>query len=127
MTQTGITMSRRNLLAGAAAASVSTRAFAQQPRAAAPATGLPQRGEAVIRNAFVMTMNPSIGDLKSADIHIANGVLRAVGPKLSAPGATEIDGRDMIALPGFVDTHTHLWSTQMRGRFGDTPGNHQGA
>jgi imidazolonepropionase-like amidohydrolase len=35
-------------------------------------------------------------------------MIRAVGQNLAAPGATEIDGSDMIALPGFVDTHTHL-------------------
>jgi 5-methylthioadenosine/S-adenosylhomocysteine deaminase len=114
------TMSRRTMLAGGAvAALMSTRAFAQaQPSGPA---GLPQRGEIVIRNAFVMTMDPALGDIKAGDVHIINGVIRAVGASLAAPGATELDGRDMIALPGFIDTHTHLWSTQMRGRFGDTP------
>jgi imidazolonepropionase len=30
------------------------------------------------------------------------------GTVTAAPGATWIDGRDSIALPGFVDSHTHL-------------------
>jgi 5-methylthioadenosine/S-adenosylhomocysteine deaminase len=114
-------VSRRAVLGGAAALAVlSARAPAQAPSPTG-AAALPPRGDLVIRNAFVMTMDPALGDLRSGDLHIAGGVIRAVGQNLSAPGATEIDGRDMIALPGFVDTHTHLWTTQMRGRFGDTP------
>jgi 5-methylthioadenosine/S-adenosylhomocysteine deaminase len=38
----------------------------------------------------------------------------AVGSNLAAPGAQIIDGRDMIVLPGFVETHWHLWSTALR-------------
>ena len=33
---------------------------------------------------------------------------------ISAPGAQAIEARDMIVLPGFVDTHWHLWSTALR-------------
>ena len=122
MTHAGVTISRRKLLVGAAAtAAVSTRAIGQPQSSGPSSTSLPPRGELMIRNAFVMTMDPALGDLKTGDVHIANGVIRAIGPNLAAPGATELDGRDMIALPGFVDTHTHIWSTQMGGRFGDTP------
>ena len=30
-----------------------------------------------------------------------------------------IDGRDMIVLPGFVDTHWHMWNTLLRSMAGD--------
>jgi 5-methylthioadenosine/S-adenosylhomocysteine deaminase len=122
MTYTAASISRRQLLGGAAGMALLTRqSVAQTAATGSTAPGLPQRGDIVIRKAVVMTMDPSLGDLRVGDVHIAGGMIRAVGQNLAAPGATEIDGSDMIALPGFVDTHTHLWSTQMRGRFGDTP------
>ena len=71
-----------------------------------------------------MTMDPVLGDVGDCDVHIAGGRIMAVGPGLDAPGAEALDGRDMIVLPGLIDTHTHLWSTQMRGRFGAAPDQH---
>ena len=106
---TGVKMSRRNLLAGAATiALLNTKSLAQAQPSGPGATALPQHSEVVIRAAFVMTMDPSLGDLKTGDVHIVNGLIRAVGQNVAAPSAKEIDGRDMIALPGFIDTHTHL-------------------
>jgi cytosine/adenosine deaminase-related metal-dependent hydrolase len=83
-----------------------------------PAT-LPRRGHLVIRKATVLTMDPAIGELADADIEIRDGAIAAVGPDLPAAGAETIDGDRMIALPGFVDTHWHLWGTLLRGVIGD--------
>ena len=80
---------------------------------------LPPRGEFVVRNAYVVTMDPKLGDLPNADVHVRNGALVAVGAKLAAPGAEEIDGRNRIACPGFVDTHFHLWGSFARGIVAD--------
>ena len=33
---------------------------------------------------------------------------------VAAPGAEVIDGRGMICMPGFVDTHWHLWTSVLR-------------
>jgi len=82
---------------------------------------LPERRDMVIRGAYLMTMDPDLGDLKTGDVHIHRDRIAAVGQGLSVAGAVEIDGSGMIVLPGLVDTHTHLWTSQMRGRFGDTP------
>jgi 5-methylthioadenosine/S-adenosylhomocysteine deaminase len=38
---------------------------------------------------------------------------------LNAPSAEEIDGRNRIALPGFIDTHFHLWGSFARGIVAD--------
>jgi cytosine/adenosine deaminase-related metal-dependent hydrolase len=59
-------------------------------------------------------MDPALGDLPGADVHVRDGAIVAVAPNINAPGAQVIDARDMIVMPGFVETHWHLWSTALR-------------
>src|SRR5688572_21083178 len=68
----------------------------------------------LIRNGRVLTMDDALGDLDPADILIDDGVITAVGPGLAAPGAEVLDATGMIVTPGFVDTHRHVWQTQLR-------------
>ncbi|MDO9412866.1 MAG: amidohydrolase family protein [Pseudolabrys sp.] len=99
----------------AAAAGLLRSGTAQAQPAPAPATtGLPARGEFIVRGGHVLTMDPSLGDLPSGDVHVRDGAIVAVGANLTAPGAQVIDGKDMIVMPGFVETHWHLWCTSLR-------------
>lgn len=70
--------------------------------------------ELVIRGGHVLTMDPALGELPCGDVHVRDGGIVAVGPDLRAPGAAEMDARGMIVLPGFVDTHWHLWNSALR-------------
>ncbi|MDM0108394.1 amidohydrolase family protein [Variovorax sp. J22R24] len=79
-----------------------------------PARELPSRGEFIIRGGHVLTMDPSLGDLADADVHVRDGAIVAVGAGLHAPDATTIDARHAIVMPGFVDTHWHLWNSSLR-------------
>ena len=81
-------------------------------------------GGYLIRNAsLVLTMDPNLGDggilgqLENADVLIVGDQIAAVRANLAAPpsGCTVIDGRGMIVMPGFVDTHDHLWQSLIRG------------
>jgi 5-methylthioadenosine/S-adenosylhomocysteine deaminase len=38
-------------------------------------------------------------------------IIEAIRPDLAATGAEIIDASDMIVMPGFVDTHHHMWSS----------------
>src|SRR5499427_4417788 len=116
-------MSRRGLLQqGAALGALATAQWSNAPAAAAPAAPrLPARGEFVIRGAYVMTMDGGTGDINGGDVHVKDGVIRAVGPKLNAGRANAIDGTGMIVLPGFVETHWHMWNTLLRSMSGDKP------
>ena len=80
---------------------------------------LPSREEFVVRNAYVVTMDVKLGDIPGGDVHVRNGELIAVGPNLTAPGVEQIDGSNRIAVPGFVDTHFHLWGSFARGIVAD--------
>src|SRR4030095_11914598 len=42
------------------------------------------------------------------------GAIVAVAPAVAAPAAQVIDGAGMICIPGFVDTHFHLWNALFR-------------
>lgn len=106
---------RREFLATVGALGALGAAGCAQNPAGAPADGfLPGRGEFVVRDAFVLSMDPKIGDLPRGDVHVRGGVIVAVGSALPAPGATELDGRGMLVMPGFVDTHWHLWTSALR-------------
>jgi cytosine/adenosine deaminase-related metal-dependent hydrolase len=113
---------RRVLMGGAALGAVGAIGLPQIPAFAAPAAPrLPARGNVVIRGAYVMTMETATGDIRDADVHVRDGVIVAVGPKISAPRATTINGAGMIVLPGLIETHWHMWNTLLRSMSGEKP------
>lgn len=88
---------------------------------AAPATGRPGQGEYILRNAYIMTMDPQLGEIPSGSVHVKDGVIAALGERVDAPFAETIDASGMIVLPGLIDTHWHMWHTLFRSFAGDTP------
>jgi 5-methylthioadenosine/S-adenosylhomocysteine deaminase len=117
---------RRRFIGSAIAIAVSSvlpdirSAAAQANRKELRPTALPPRGEYLIRNAYVMTMDRELGDIPDGDVHIRNGAIIAVGKALKAPSATVLDGQRTIVLPGLVETHWHTWNTLLRSFAGET-------
>ena len=73
-------------------------------------------GRTLIAGAHVLTMDDELGNLPEADVLIDGARIAAVGPDLPRePGTEVIDGADRIVLPGFVDTHRHMWAAMLRG------------
>ena len=68
-----------------------------------------------IKGATIVSMDPKIGIIDSGDLLIDGGKIVAVGRNLGSWAVIEIDGRGMIAMPGFVNGHIHLWQTALRG------------
>jgi dihydroorotase len=56
-------------------------------------------------SSFVLK-NAQLDSGELTDIQVTNGVVSAIGANLT--GAQEIDCAGLVALPGFVDLHTHL-------------------
>jgi cytosine/adenosine deaminase-related metal-dependent hydrolase len=73
-------------------------------------------GKYIIKNAaHVVTVNPSISNLKDCDVIIKGAFIKAVGPNLEhSSDHIIIDGTESIVSPGFVDTHRHAWQSQLR-------------
>ena len=64
----------------------------------------------------LITMDPDSAAIGPNRILVEDGKILAVAPYLEAPDAERIDARDMIVLPGFIDTHRHTWQSCLRHR-----------
>jgi 5-methylthioadenosine/S-adenosylhomocysteine deaminase len=73
----------------------------------------------LLRNATVLTMDDDIGDLARGDILIENGAISSVGVDLVTADAHVLDCTDKIVLPGFVNSHLHMFQTALRGYWSD--------
>lgn len=96
------------LLAGAGALALGGAALAQAP------TRETKGGSCLLRGAYVMTLDPTIGDLADADVLVQDGRIAAVGRQLHGNGGETIDARGTLVMPGLVDTHTHMWNSIWR-------------
>jgi 5-methylthioadenosine/S-adenosylhomocysteine deaminase len=120
------TISRRALLGSVAAIGAAgvmaggSRMSLAQSATRAASTALPPQGEFIVRNVFILTMDPTLGEIAGGDIHVRNGAIVAVGRNLSAPGAETIAADGMIALPGLIETHWHVWGAVARNMAGPT-------
>jgi cytosine/adenosine deaminase-related metal-dependent hydrolase len=94
-------------------------AYVNNPHAVA--TDLP-RTATLIRGARILTMDPDLGDLARGDVLVRDGAVVAVAERLAADDAEVIDAEGMILMPGFVETHWHMWNSIWRGLSHDAPG-----
>ena len=77
------------------------------------------RGTYLIKGGAVVTVDPALGTLPRADVLVSQGRIEAIGVDLSDASADVIDATDMIVMPGFVDTHYHMWSALGRNFIAD--------
>ncbi|MCI4318138.1 MAG: amidohydrolase family protein, partial [Thermoplasmata archaeon] len=71
-------------------------------------------GAQVFENALIVTQ-----DAKRRVVHgsvrVEKGRFTAVGPEVDTSGAEKVDARHMALVPGFINTHTHVAMSLLRG------------
>lgn len=78
-------------------------------------------GRKLIKGGIVLSLDPTIGDLINGDILIEGEKIVEVGRNLVAEDAEVIDASGMIVMPGFVDSHRHIWEGVLRNIGTDVP------
>lgn len=78
-------------------------------------------GRKLIRGGTVLSLDPAVGDFATGDILVDGDAIVGVGPRLEAGDAEVIDAGGMIVMPGFVDTHRHIWEGILRNIGTDVP------
>ena len=73
----------------------------------------------LIRGGAVMSMDPKVGDFAEADVLVEGSKIAAVGRNLQAGGTAVIEAAGRIVMPGFIDTHHHLFETALRSYLAD--------
>src|SRR3954470_2261439 len=58
----------------------------------------------LIRGGTVVTAEQTF----RADVHCADGVIKAIGDKLDVAGAKVLDAGGLLVMPGGIDPHTHM-------------------
>jgi 5-methylthioadenosine/S-adenosylhomocysteine deaminase len=115
-------VSRRQFLcttaAGAVASSgiagvLTTGASVRTAQAQQPAVTTPGR-PILLKGGCVLSLDRSVGDFEQADVLIEGKRISAVRPGIEAPNAEVIDASNTIVMPGFVDTHRHMWQGFLR-------------
>ena len=72
----------------------------------------------LIRGGCVLTLGARTPNFADADVLIEESKVVEVAPGIRARGAEVVDATDTIVMPGFVDTHRHVWKSLFR-NFGD--------
>jgi 5-methylthioadenosine/S-adenosylhomocysteine deaminase len=107
-------LSRRSLIQSGIAAGFLAGAFNSTTAVEWALAQAPQGGRMLFKGGTVVTIDRALGDLAQGDVLVEGERIAAVGPNLAADNATVIDASDMIVMPGFVDSHRHMWEGAIR-------------
>ncbi|MBX3046516.1 MAG: amidohydrolase family protein [Anaerolineales bacterium] len=90
-----------------------------------PATvesGLQPGQQMLLKGGTVISLDPKIGTLLIGDVLIEGSKIVQVGENIQANGTTQVvNAKGMIVMPGFVDTHRHIWEGLLRNIGTDVP------
>lgn len=68
----------------------------------------------LIRGGCVLTLGARTPNHPDADVLVEDGVITDIGTGLRGRDATVVDATNCIVMPGFIDTHRHLWKSLFR-------------
>ncbi len=81
--------------------------------------------EKIVLGGTVLTMEPGSSPIRNGAVAVADGRVAAVGPAEEllemAPTGDVVTATSCLILPGFVNTHSHLAMTLLRGLADDLP------
>ena len=60
-------------------------------------------GTFIIKGGAVITVDPNLGTLPTADVLVRDGAIAEIGSDLNETDIEIIDATDMIVMPGFVE------------------------
>ncbi|HEX6330269.1 MAG TPA: amidohydrolase family protein [Actinomycetota bacterium] len=83
--------------------------------------GMAPAGKTLFKGGTVLSLDPKVGDLANGDVLVEGDRIVEVGSNLAADGAEVIDASGMIVMPGFVDSHRHIWEGLLRNIGTDVP------
>lgn len=106
-------LSRRQFL-GTSALAAAGASVAGSTALAADAPKVTAGRPILLKGGCVLSLDKAVGDFAKADVLIDGKHIKAVRPNIDAPNALAIDAADTIVMPGFVDTHHHLWECVIR-------------
>ena len=105
-------MNRRGFLAAGAGGTPAGVAAGGATHASEPP---PPRRRLLVRGGHLLTCDPALGELPGGDLLVEDDRIVAVGPRLDAGAdAAVLETAGLIVMPGFVDTHRHLWQGALR-------------
>jgi 5-methylthioadenosine/S-adenosylhomocysteine deaminase len=115
-TKVAMTISRRVFLAAAGALPLGAAPSSAVASPVRQGGGTPPQGaRTLIKGGAVLTMDQALGDFDVADVLIDGTRIAAVGRDLEAAGGVSVvDASRMLVMPGFVDTHRHMWQGALR-------------
>lgn len=71
-------------------------------------------GRLLVKGGTIVSMDPRIGDLLTADILVEGTRIEEIGTNLAAGDSLVIDASGKIVCPGMIDSHRHSWQGQWR-------------
>ena len=69
----------------------------------------------LFKDGAILSMDPSIGEIRHGDVLVEDGVIVHVGACVEVGDCEVVDASDAIVMPGLIDAHRHLWYSGMRG------------
>jgi cytosine/adenosine deaminase-related metal-dependent hydrolase/ribose/xylose/arabinose/galactoside ABC-type transport system permease subunit len=75
----------------------------------------------LIQGGTILSLDRDVGEFTTGDVLIEGDKILAVGPGLVNGDCEVIDASGMIVMPGFVDSHRHIWEGLLRNIGTDVP------
>lgn len=69
----------------------------------------------IIKNGYILTMDPAQEDIERGVVVIDGGIVTQVAESTNETADTVIDAKGGVVMPGLVNTHTHAGMTLFRG------------